>query len=119
MKRILNKDQFDINEDFVLIMNHKSHGVHNYSTPQTIIDLEYSAEDVVNRLRELSVNEYHETLLDKDNTNPPFLFVFAKNINNHQVYIKLKIKNTGKHMKQVLCVSFHYAQYEIKAFPYA
>ena len=82
MKKMIEKEfeeiTYDINEDFVLIMNHKSHGVHNYSTPQTMIDLEYSAEDVVNRLRELSVNEYHETLLDKDNTNPPFLFVFAK-----------------------------------------
>lgn len=59
--------------------------------------------------------EYSETLIDKDNLEPPLLFVFGKNINAKQVYIKLKIK--GNQEKLVLCVSFHYAEREMK-FPF-
>ena len=43
-----------------------------------MVDLEYDIEDVVERLRELTVGEYSETLVDKDDINPPLLFVFGK-----------------------------------------
>ena len=87
-----------------------------HSTPYTILDLDYDIWDVVERLKELSVAEYSETKIDKDDLNPPLLFVFGKDINNKLVYIKLKIKGDNK--KRVLCVSFHYAK-EPMAFPYA
>lgn len=116
LKSILNSKQFDINRDFLLIKNHTPHGIHGYSTPQTLVDLDYDVEDVVERLKELSIKEYSETLLDKDDNHPPYLYVFAKDINRHQVYIKLKIKQMRT--KKILCVSFHYAQYEITNFPY-
>ena len=80
-----------------------------------MVDLEYDIEDVVERLRELTVGEYSETLVDKDDINPPLLFVFGKNINNKQVYVKLKIK--GEINRRVLCVSFHYAE-KVMSFPY-
>ena len=35
-------------------------------------------EDVVNRIKELTVEEYSETKIDKDDLNPPLLFVFAR-----------------------------------------
>ena len=79
------------------------------------IDLEYDAGDVVERLKELTIKEYSETLVDKDDLNPPLLFVFGKDINDRQVYIKLKLKTEPK--EYVLCVSFHYAEHEI-SFPY-
>lgn len=53
--------------------------------------------------------------IDKDNTEPPLLYVFGKEINDRLVYIKLKIKEAQK--KYVLCVSFHYAEKEMR-FPY-
>ena len=87
-----------------------------HSTPYTILDLDYDIWDVVERLKELSVAEYSETKIDKDDLNPPLLFVFGKDINNKLVYIKLKIKGDNK--KRVLCVSFHYAK-EPMVFPYA
>ena len=61
------------------------------------------------------VNLYSETKIDKDDLNPPLLFVFGKDINSKLVYVKLKIK--GEPRKYVLCVSFHYAK-EQMTFPY-
>lgn len=115
-KEILDVKHFDINQNFLIIRSHRPHGEHQYSTDQTLIDLDYDQEDVVARLRELTVDEYYETLLDRDDEHPPYLFVFAKNINDHQVYIKLKIKND--YAQKVLCVSFHFSQYEMTDFPY-
>ena len=40
----------------------------------------------------MAVEEYSETKIDKDDLDPPLLFVFGKSINRKLVYIKLKIK---------------------------
>ena len=87
-----------------------------HSTPYTLLDLDYDMWDVVERLKELTVSEYSETKIDKDDLNPPLLFVFGKEINKKLVYVKLKIK--GDQKRRVLCVSFHYARDPMK-FPYA
>ena len=87
-----------------------------HSTPYTLLDLDYDIEDVIDRLKELTVEEYSETKIDKDDLDPPLLFVFGKNINRKLIYIKLKIK--GDQKRHVLCVSFHYAKDKMK-FPYA
>lgn len=102
--------------DFELIRKKKYGEEQKYSTPYTLLDLEYDVGDVVERLKELTVDEYSETKIDKDDPNPLLLFVFGKDINNKLVYIKLKIK--GEAQKYVLCVSFHYAK-EKMTFPYA
>lgn len=109
---LLGKEDFDIN----LIRKKKQGEDRKYSTPYTLLDLDYDTEDVVNRLKELTVEEYSETKIDKDDLNPPLLFVFGKDINGKLVYVKLKIK--GDQQKYVLCVSFHYAKDKM-AFPYA
>ncbi len=79
------------------------------------MDLGYDESDIIERLKELTIKEYSETLIDKDDTNPLLLFVFGKYINDKLVYIKLKIKKAQ--IKYVLCVSFHYAK-EDMVFPY-
>lgn len=114
LKDILNKENFNIDSDFTLIKKKKHDEEH--STPYTLLDLDYDVWDVVERLKELTLAEYSETKIDKDDLNPPELFVFGKNINRKLVYIKLKIK--GNHKRRVLCVSFHYAR-ESMNFPYA
>lgn len=73
-----------------------------------MIDLDYEASDIVEKLKELILHEYSETLFDRDDNNPPLLFVFGKDINCKKVYIKLKIKDIKK---SVLCLSFHYAEH--------
>lgn len=47
-----------------------------------LLDLDYDTEDVVGRLKELTIAEYSETKIDKDDLNPPLLFVFGKDINS-------------------------------------
>ncbi len=61
------------------------------------------------------IEKYSETLIDIDDPEPPYLFVFGDEINNRQIYIKLKIKE--KTHKHILCVSFHYAKWKMR-FPF-
>jgi len=113
LKEILGDEDFDIDNNLLIIRSRKDEI--EYSTNYTLVDLEYDSFDVVERLKELTVAEYSETLIDKDDDKPPLLFVFGKDINAKLVYIKLKIK--GETEKKVLCLSFHYAKYDMK-FPY-
>lgn len=114
LHQLIDSKDFDIDRNFFLIRAAKQDEY--YSTPYTILDLEYDSEDVVDRLKELTVANYSETLFDRDDEIPPLLFVFGKMINGKEVYIKLKIK--GNVEKRILCVSFHYAKYSM-VFPYA
>ena len=79
-----------------------------------MLDLDYDTEDVVDRLKELKVEEYSETKIDKNDVNPPMLFVFGKDVNGKLIYVKLKVRE----QQQVVCVSFHYAKGKM-VFPYA
>ncbi|MCD8012238.1 MAG: hypothetical protein LUG99_03515 [Lachnospiraceae bacterium] len=115
LNSVLCSNDFDVDRDLVIIKSKKGKGKEIYSTPHTLLDLEYNAFDVAERLRELTIDEYSETLVDKDDGNPPLLFVFGKDINHRQIYIKLKIK--GDQKKHILCVSFHYSE-EKMSFPY-
>lgn len=80
------------------------------------MDLDYDISDVADRLKELTIAEYSETKIDKDDPSVLPLFVFGKFINKKQVYVKLKIKGTPK--RHIICVSFHYAK-DTMLFPYA
>lgn len=113
---ILEKDNFDIDRNITVIYKKKKGSDEQYSTPYTMLDLDYDTYDIVARLNELTISEYSETKIDRNDVNPPLLFVFGKDINNKLVYVKLKIK--GNQHKNVLCVSFHYAKEKMK-FPYA
>ncbi len=114
LHRLVGKEDFDINTDLILIRKKKQGNEQKFSTHYTLLDLDYDAEDIVDRLKELKVEEYSETKIDKDDVNPPALFVFGKDINGRLIYIKLKIRDQKK---QVLCVSFHYAKNRME-FPY-
>ena len=115
LHKLLESDDFDINTDLNLIRKKKQGVDQKFSTPYTLLDLEYDVEDVVDRLKELKVEEYSETKIDTDDINPPVLLVFGKSINDKLIYVKLKIRNQ---QKQVICVSFHYAKDKME-FPYA
>ena len=115
LHKLLESDDFDINTDLNLVRKKKQGDGQKFSTPYTLLDLDYDAEDVVNRLKELKVEEYSETKIDKDDVNPPILFVFGKDVNGSLIYVKLKIRDQ---QKQVVCVSFHYAKDKME-FPYA
>ena len=116
LKDLLGQDDFDINTDMILIRKKKQGKDQIYSTPYTMLDLDYDIDDVIARLKELKLEEYSETKIDRDDVNPPLLFVFGKDIDSKRVYVKLKIK--GDQRKHILCVSFHYAKGRM-TFPYA
>ena len=113
LKEILNADDFNIERNIIIIKSSKDEI--EYSTSYAMLDLEYDSFDVVERLKELTISEYSETLMDRDDDKPPLLFVFGKDINNKLIYIKLKIKE--EITKKILCLSFHYAKYDME-FPY-
>lgn len=113
LKEVLGAEDFNIDNNLLIIKSSKEEI--EYSTNYTMMDLDYDSSDIVERLKELSVSEYSETLIDKDDDKPPLLFVFGKDINSKQIYIKLKIK--GEIKKKVLCLSFHYAKHDME-FPY-
>lgn len=115
LKNLLTREDFDSDTDLKLIRKRKQGDDQKFSTPYTLLDLDYDIEDVVDRLKELTIEEYSETKIDRDDIHPPVLFVFGKDIDGRLIYVKLKIKD---HKKQILCVSFHYAKDEM-AFPYA
>lgn len=114
LHKLLESDDFDINTDLNLIRKKKQGDDQKFSTPYTLLDFDYDVEDVVNRLKELKVEEYSETKIDTDDVNLPILFVFGKDINGKLIYVKLKIRDQ---QKQVVCVSFHYAKDKME-FPY-
>ena len=114
LHRIVDSKDFDLNKHFFLSRKPKEEMC--FSTKFAMADLDYDNSDVIERLRELTVADYSQTLFDRDDDNPPLLFVFGKSINGREVYIKLKIR--GEETKRILCVSFHYAKYKMN-YPYA
>ena len=115
MRRTIADDSFNADTDFILIRKDKAGTDHMYSTAFTLVDLEYDAQDVINTLNDLKVEEYSESVFDNDDSNPFWLHVFGKEINDRLVYIKLKIREAGS--KYIICVSFHYAKNSM-VFPY-
>ena len=113
LKDIIKAKEFSVDNDITIVKSNKDKI--EYSTRYLMLDLDYDTSDIVERLKELTVAEYSETLIDKDDDKPPLLFVFGKDISGRLVYIKLKIK--GQQSKKVLCLSFHYAKYDM-VFPY-
>lgn len=113
LKEVLGAEDFNIDNNLLIIKSSKDEI--EYSTNYTMMDLDYDSSDIVERLKELTVTEYSETLIDKEDDKPPLLFVFGKDINSKLIYIKLKIK--GETKKKVLCLSFHYAKHNME-FPY-
>ena len=113
---LLNDKSFDEDKQFVLIRSRKSDIKH--STPYTLADLEYDTSDVVARLRELTVGEFSEVKVDTDDTNPPYLYVFGKQIESRLVYIKIKTRENADSGDTVICVSFHYPE-DAMEFPFS
>jgi hypothetical protein len=108
LRTVITARDFNPYDDLIVIRSHKPREKEEFSTPYTLLSLEYDSDDIAERLRELTAADYSETLIDTDDTKPPLLFVFGKDIGGRQVYIKLKIK--GNAVKHILCVSFHYAE---------
>lgn len=110
LKELLTDPAFDLSSDLDILGKKPGESpIDPYTTANTMLDLGFNTEDVMNQLLALEVSNYYETLIDdKSNLLPPF-FAFAKLIQSKDVYIKIKIRDR-KNCK-VFCVSFHFARY--------
>lgn len=90
LHEVLTAEDFNIADNMIIIKSNKDEV--KYSTRFTMLDLNYDSEDIIEGLKELTISEYSETLIDRDDDKPPLLFVFGKDVNGRLVYIKLKIK---------------------------
>lgn len=118
LKELLTDEAFDLSRDFDILPKKKDElPTDPYTTANTLLELGFNSEDVMNQLLALEISNYYETVIDdKDNSLPPF-FAFARLIQSKDVYIKVKIRDR-KNCK-VFCVSFHFARYNLpKDLPY-
>ena len=76
LKEILNAKEFNVDNDITIVKSSKDEI--EYSTQYLMLDLEYDTSDIVEWLKKLTIAEYSETLIDKDDDKPPLLFVFVK-----------------------------------------
>ena len=110
LKSILSSPNFNPAIDLdILPKKRNEDALDPYTTANTLLALEFNNEDVRDELLKIGVEDYAETLIDvKDATLPPF-YVFYRDIQSREVYIKVKIRDsvTGK----IFCISFHFARY--------
>ena len=112
---ILYSDNFNINKDFMLKVD-RWHYSGKHTNRSTMIELGYEIYNVVNEIKSLSTSEYLETIIDNIQGYKNNFYCFIKCIQNRQVYIKIKIAE--KNDKQIFCVSFHFAEYDIQDFKF-
>lgn len=108
LKETLNSSSFQIQKHF--FMNLKNDSSY-YSNMGTLIDLEFSMKDVIRVIKSLQLEDYCETLFDRQDEYPPLLYVFGKEISGKTIYIKLKIREIEE---RIICISFHYARMPMK-----
>ena len=110
---ILKDISFDIHKNFYLQRLRTSYSENNlYTNESTLVELNYGLQDVVDEIISLTVENYKETFIDNQPGKTKPFYCFIKNINGKQVYIKFKISEVKN--KQVFCVSFHFAEFNVK-----
>lgn len=84
------------------------------NTNNTMINLDYDSEDIREELLTLKVGDYIKTVKDRRYPNTSNYWIFSKNIDGRDVYIKFKIRSVNK----IHLMSFHYAIRQIEEKPY-
>lgn len=118
LKEILTDPAFNVDVDLDILLKKKTESaIDPYTTGNTLLELEFDSNDVVNQLISLEVSEYKETVVDDLGSERPPFFAFAKQIKNKDVYVKVKIRDRENH--KIFCVSFHFARFPFpKSLPY-
>ena len=118
LKEILTDPAFNVDVDLDILLKKKTESaIDPYTTGNTLLELEFDSNDVVNQLISLEVSEYKETIVDDLGSERPPFFAFAKQIKNKDVYVKVKIRDRENH--KIFCVSFHFARFPFpKSLPY-
>jgi hypothetical protein len=83
------------------------------SNMQALADLDIRPIEREKVLENLKVTDYSEGPLEESLHGGSDLWVFGRNINTQEVYIKISM---GSVNQQVICISFHRAKFKMK-FP--
>lgn len=102
MNEIICSKDFDINKHFILKKRKNDLSDNIYTNINTLQLLNYNTEDIIRELKNLSINDYYETIIDTIG-NECLLYAFIKKIKEEKIYIKLTIRNN----KIIFCISFH------------
>ncbi len=78
---------------------------------QTLLDLEISVEEVKQILKKLSPKDFVEGPNSDTMYGGPPLWVFGKEVKGKEMYIKITL---GAAESEVICISFHRAEYPLK-----
>ena len=89
-----------------------------YTTESCMLELEYNDNDVINEISSLSIKHYYQTFFDDKCRGKEPWFVFIKELQKKQVYIKIKIRER-EDGDRVVCISFHFVEHEVYNLPYA
>ncbi len=120
MKSILGGENFDIHRDFIFQRYRVIDDPDDeYTNENTLLTLDYGVEDVVEVLKTLTLEDYHESMVDNVADGFNVFFVFGKRIRKRDVYIKIRLKQrSGMAGSYVFCISFHFARQAITVYPY-
>ena len=118
LKTILQSPKFNLDTDLDILMKKKNEDPCDpFTTENTLSELAFDSIDVVRELLKIEICNYVETVTDNKNPSFPPFFVFRREINKKEVYIKVKIRD--KLNNKVFCVSFHFARHPFqKPLPY-
>lgn len=120
MKSILESVDFDIRRDFIFQRYRVIDDPDDeYTNENTLLALDYDMQDVVEVLKALTLEDYHESMVDNVADGFNVFFVFGKRIRKRDVYIKVRLKQrAGMANSYVFCISFHFARQTINLYPY-
>jgi hypothetical protein len=76
---------------------------------ETLKKLDYVTNQCIQVIKDLTYKDYYQGPFD-DTINSGVYWEFGVTIKNMEIYIKI---NIGKLNKQVICISFHEAQFKI------
>lgn len=118
LKNVLMDKDFNAKNDLDILQKKKLESPTDpFTTFNTLQALSFDLNDIVKQLLDLEVCDYIETFVDDLGSHLPPFYTFGKDINKHEVYIKVKIRDKKNH--KVFCVSFHFARYPLpKIRPY-
>ena len=109
LKTLLNSKSFNPEKDFLL--GGKRERLKN---TKTLLELDMNKNDVIEILKELEVSNYYQSVPDNKNKKMPDFHVFFISILGKEIYIKARIQQ----INNVLCISFHFAEYSHGKMPY-
>lgn len=118
LKSILKSPKFNLDTDLDILMKKKNEDPCDpFTTANTLAELAFDSRDVVCELLKIEICNYVATVTDNKNPSFPPFFVFLREINKKEVYIKVKIRD--KLNNKVFCVSFHFARHPFtRPLPY-